>query len=893
VTSTGDVGIGKTTPTVKLDVVGTINASTGFNGTVGATTPNTGAFTTLSSTGNTTLGDAAGDTITVNGATTFANVNPTLSAGTANGVTYLNGSKVLTSGSALTFDGTTLIAPQVRISAGGFLLDGGGNVFLNPVSGGSLSLTSNNSFTNGNIVYNANAASGLQVWQINSAEQMRLTSTGLGIGTSSPGVKLDILDGETTVLRVQGSGGTQANRVAELSLLSVGNFTWRVRGTNDSMRFLGDGNERMRITSAGNVGIGTTPAAKLHVLSSVAEVIRLERTATDVWRFSLSAGAFLISDLTADTERMRIDSAGNVGIGTTSPVYRLDVRTALTGTAAGDNTAIALNSQASGRDANIRFGDNVNATARIGYLSGALYVFTNNAERLRVTTTGNVGIGTSAPSAKLELSDATAPVYVIQTRGSLQTILGPVGSNVGDPGQVGTVSNSPFRLVTNNTERMRITSAGNVGIGTSSPGQNLSVVSSGATEVRSETTATDGSALFSLKNDNSIPWLLTTRGDTNDSFLIRRNGVNLVNLDTAGNLGLGVTPSAWGSGQRFIDVNLFASFGQFNNTGGAVVASNTYYNGTNWIYKNTNSATRFEARPQGQFEWFTAPSGTAGNAITFTQAMTLDASGRLGIGVTNPLYQLQVGNATTTSTLGVIPDATNGTALRWGGTGAGAGVLRFLGQSDAERMRIDSSGNVGIGTSSPGAKLDVRGSSTFLVNATNPTAWISVDSALTTGSMYNQWNTTSNLGISGTYTNHPYVFVTNNTERARIDTSGNFLFNSGYGSVATAYGCRAWVNFNGTGTVAIRASGNVSSITDNGGGNYTVNFKTAMPDANYTTITTTNRSSSNTALVNISRIADELASPTTSSVRVVQGVVDGSRNLQLEDCSFYCVAIFR
>lgn len=47
------------------------------------------------------------------------------------------------------------------------------------------------------------------------------------------------------------------------------------------------------------------------------------------------------------------------------------------------------------------------------------------------------------------------------------------------------------------------------------------------------------------------------------------------------------------------------------------------------------------------------------------------------------------------------------------------------------------------------------------------------------------------------------------------------------------YKCRAWVNFNGTGTVAIRASGNVSSITDNGVGVYTVNFTTAMPDANY------------------------------------------------------------
>lgn len=68
------------------------------------------------------------------------------------------------------------------------------------------------------------------------------------------------------------------------------------------------------------------------------------------------------------------------------------------------------------------------------------------------------------------------------------------------------------------------------------------------------------------------------------------------------------------------------------------------------------------------------------------------------------------------------------------------------------------------------------------------------------------------------------------------DASENLQFNSGYGSVATAYGCRAWVNFNGTGTVAIRSSGNVSSITDNGTGAYTVNFTTAMPDTNYSSV---------------------------------------------------------
>jgi len=79
------------------------------------------------------------------------------------------------------------------------------------------------------------------------------------------------------------------------------------------------------------------------------------------------------------------------------------------------------------------------------------------------------------------------------------------------------------------------------------------------------------------------------------------------------------------------------------------------------------------------------------------------------------------------------------------------------------------------------------------------------------------------------------------------DGSNNLQMNSGYGSNATAYGCRAWVNFNGTGTVAIRASGNVSSITDNNVGTYTVNFTNAMPDANYTIAGSGQRSSGDDA----------------------------------------------
>jgi hypothetical protein len=86
------------------------------------------------------------------------------------------------------------------------------------------------------------------------------------------------------------------------------------------------------------------------------------------------------------------------------------------------------------------------------------------------------------------------------------------------------------------------------------------------------------------------------------------------------------------------------------------------------------------------------------------------------------------------------------------------------------------------------------------------------------------------------------AFSEGGVEAMRLDSSANLQFNSGYGSVATAYGCRAWVNFNGTGTPAIRASGNVSSLTDNGTGNYSVNFATAMPDANYAAVVTTEES---------------------------------------------------
>jgi hypothetical protein len=130
--------------------------------------------------------------------------------------------------------------------------------------------------------------------------------------------------------------------------------------------------------------------------------------------------------------------------------------------------------------------------------------------------------------------------------------------------------------------------------------------------------------------------------------------------------------------------------------------------------------------------------------------------------------------------------------------------------------------------------------------------------------------------------------TTAGTERMRLDSSGNLLFNSGYGSAATAYGCRAWVNFNGTSTVAIRASGNVSSITDNGTGDYTVNFTTAMPDANFSAVATVSRFSPENE--NYPTTVGTGRSPTTSTVRLYCRNYAAAAS---EDSSNVNVAIFR
>ena len=147
----------------------------------------------------------------------------------------------------------------------------------------------------------------------------------------------------------------------------------------------------------------------------------------------------------------------------------------------------------------------------------------------------------------------------------------------------------------------------------------------------------------------------------------------------------------------------------------------------------------------------------------------------------------------------------------------GAGNDVVIQSNGTTKAIVTAEGLLGIGTASPTEELHISGSTDVRIALEN-TANRRYDIVSGDSGEFKIWDTA--VG-----------------ERMQIDTSNNFKFDSGYGSVTTAYGCRAWVKFNGSGTVAINNSANVSSITDLGIGRYRVNFTTAMVDADFAAVT--------------------------------------------------------
>lgn len=288
-----------------------------------------------------------------------------------------------------------------------------------------------------------------------------------------------------------------------------------------------------------------------------------------------------------------------------------------------------------------------------------------------------------------------------------------------------------------------------------------------------------------------------------------------------------------------------------------------------------------------------ALTGIASSQWTTTGSDIYYSSGNVGVGTSSPQNVLQLegssGTVPSQLRLGVTAsnqyydigrDYTDGYMTFYGGQASPYSGFKWSTNGGTERMRIDSSGNVGVGTTNPSG---LGGASVNTVtNGSVSYQYVGAVNGTKTFIAYGD----ASQNIMGSVTNIPLIFRTNNTEQMRIDGSGNLKFNSGYGSAALAYGCRAWVDFSSN--TNIRGNGNVSSITDNGVGDFTVNFVYSLVDSYYATTTalkpTSGASSTNGKVVNIKYNQD----PTTSNVRLYCSSTGGT-----EDFDRICVAIFR
>jgi hypothetical protein len=620
----------------------------------------------------------------------------TTATGTANGVLYLNGSKVATSGSALVFDGTNLgigvasptLRLQVAVSGATTTFDGlnvtnGTAQYRLGLTGASYSYAG--AGANETWLYSAGTTpltlgpdgNAPIKFVTNGSERMRLTSTGLGIGTTSPGYKLDAQQSSAgTLARFYSTGGTDANIL--------------IRNN----------------TQTAQIGADNTQS------------------------YLLNTGAYPWTIWTNSTERMRVDSSGNLGIATTSPTQKLDVNGNIRTTG-----EVAL----SGSDFVYSWAGGTTGQRRSGfYLDGVnnvLRMYTNTAEAARIDSSGNLGIGTTSPSnytnfKTLEIgAGGGTKGGLLRISGASNTVIGYFYADSLAPLlTIGSDTSTALSFVTGATERARIDSSGNLGIGTSSLLTKFTVQDTERFEL-------GGGSGFTYAQSVNAARTATVEHRSYGSFLTWGTGAagsqaERMRLDSSGNLGLGVTPSAWGSPNvPAFDIGSYGSLYAANGVFGVGTASNAYFNGTNWIYKSSQYAQVYY-HGGGNHVWFTAASGTAGNAISFTQAMTLDASGNLGVGTTSPAQKLDVlgSIAVRASTSGANQDVVALRGLNSDNT-AYANALyyanshRWSYSGATEGMRLDSSGNLLVGTTSQitGEKFaaDTTGASAKAITARN------------------------------------------------------------------------------------------------------------------------------------------------------------------------------
>jgi len=543
-----------------------------------------------------------------------------------------------------------------------------------------------------------------------------------------------------------------------------------------------------------------------------------------------SSGADQVAISTGGSGRLFVNSDGNISVGATTNDAVGSTSTLTIDRSAGNGQlSLAANGTVRGRI----FADNSTSELRIGNpTANALMLFTNNTERLRITSAGLVGVGTSSPATLLDLSTTTSaklnltyPGFGIATLASDST-----GALLLQADEANTQANSLIQFKVDGTERARIDSSGRLGVGTTSPSSALHVSGSGtviqqvqstggATELRLIANTQTNASYNNIYSGDGTNWNWRIGGSdgTTDTLTFATGGFERLRIDSSGRVGIG-TSSVTG--------NLHVKGDDGINIGRAD-------GGNQWRLIPTNGGTG-------------SSNLRLYEGVSNTEVLNITTGGRVGIGTTSPAFGVGDGLEVARSGVSTIRVSSNtqGVELR---SDAGTGTLEtrgafplLFGIQGTERARIDSSGRLLVGTSSntlSNARVVIRGNPAASgVDGTIQLSRDSLPSASTSGigAIYFTDNS-SKLGASiegiadGSWTsgsNHRsrLVFSTtadgasSPTERARITSSGKTVINSTDPVLSATFSVLSQTGVN---TCALRSDASTSAAILNIWGNET------------------------------------------------------------------------
>ena len=398
----------------------------------------------------------------------------------------------------------------------------------------------------------------------------------------------------------------------------------------------------------------------------------------------ISADASSI-DLNIDAGTLYLDVSENrVGIGTTSPDSPLEIDG---GSSA--NTVLHLTSTTA--NTYLKISDsNTNEGNFIGCTTDDLTFFTRNAEKMRIDSSGNVGIGTTSPDANLHISSAGGTELHLQeeTAGAAAQIK---FTNNNNTFEIGADANPQIFFINttgNQGSGLCIDTSNNVGIGETSPDTALHVKTANDTVALLE--SSDATAKLQIKDSDSTYG--TSLCVTNEDFFMQINGGEKLRVDSSGNVGIAAIPSGEAAAAHVVRLGDRVCIAEYDD-GSNPEQFNLFHNSdSSETYIETGSASVIQQKA-GEIIFKSAASGSAGAAISFAERMKIDSSGNL-----------QLGTTSSSQTIFQFLSATNGANTIHFGDGSSANLYRGyinynhtndrmeFATAGSERMRIDSNG---------------------------------------------------------------------------------------------------------------------------------------------------------------------------------------------------------